>query len=100
MLSSYGRWTEESVYYVIFGLAAVFFSISAVNVILIMMGVKRKVYFYANTIAQVAVSFILVGLLGVFGVVVLLLDTGILLTLGEKREKKPKPEEPFQTNLP
>ncbi len=95
MLSSYGRWVEESAYYVVFGLAAIFFCVSTVNVILIMINIKRKIYYYGNTIVQVAVSFILVGLLGVFGVIVLFLDAGILLTLGEKREKQPKPEEPL-----
>jgi len=81
MGSSYGKWVVEPAHYVLFGLAAILFSLTAINIILLLRKIERKGYFYFNTIVQLPISFILAGLLGLIGIVFLIINLGILLTL-------------------
>ncbi|MBI3858715.1 MAG: hypothetical protein HY296_00530 [Thaumarchaeota archaeon] len=82
--SSYGKWVNDPIFYIVFGLAAPLFPLSLVDVILVAKNVKRKAYFYINGIVQLPI-------LGLFGglfqpvLAFLFLDIVILATLGEKK---------------
>jgi len=84
MPTSYGKWVVEPAHYILFGIAAFFLVLTVINVILLLLKVKRKGYFYFNAIIQLIPAFLLTILL-IVPVIVLILDILIIITLREKR---------------
>jgi uncharacterized membrane protein SirB2 len=83
MASSYGKWVKEPAHYVLFGIAVLLFTLTSINVIFLIRRAEGKRYFYFNTILQFVLSIILAGLpiVSPIGLILLLLNTGILITL-------------------
>ena len=88
--SSYGRWVQELVFLVLFIFGATLFTRSAINLALVAKNVRRKAFFYANSIVQLPITFILAGLLPVVGVPLLILNIVILVTLRRKTVEQPQ----------
>ena len=76
---------KEVVNYIFAGICGVLLALSVVNIILNVSKVKRKEYFYGNTIFQLAVGIFLLGLFAPLGVILLLLNLVIAVSLWEKK---------------
>lgn len=87
MGTSYGKLVAEPAHHVLFSIAATFFILSLINIILLLAKAKRKAYFYFNAIIQLFPDFILTMLLGI-GVIFLILNIAILITLRERKANK------------
>ena len=87
MASSYGKWFIEPAHYVLFGIAVILFTLTLINIILILRRSEGKGYFYFNAILQLVLSVVLAGLpaLGPTGLIYLLLNLGVLITLRGER---------------
>jgi len=83
--STYGKWVNDPVFLIVFPLAAILLALTVVNIILVAKNVKRKGFYYANSITQVPILFLFAGLLGVLGLVFIVLDIAVLVTLPEKK---------------
>lgn len=83
--TTYGKWVTDPVFLIVFPLAAILFSLTVTNIVLVFKKVKRRGFFYANSIAQLPILLIFAGLLGVPGMGLVLLDLAVLATLGEKK---------------
>lgn len=91
MLSSYGKWIDEPAHYILFGIGVAFVILTLINLLLLIINVKSRAYFYFNTIVQIIPSLLLVGFwgngLGIFGLAFLVLNISILITLRRGKEK-------------
>jgi MFS family permease len=83
--STYGKWTNEPVFLVIFPIGVILLVLTVVDIILLVGKLKRRSFFYANSIAQLPILLLFAGLLGVVGLVLFLLDAAVLVTLREKK---------------
>lgn len=88
MSTSYGKWVDEPVHYVLFGMAAGLISLSVINIILILAKTQRRGYFYFNAIVQLPLDFILTGLGLFIGPVFFILNTAIIVTLRKENSQK------------
>ncbi len=86
--TSWGQWVRDPVFYVVDSLAVVFLVLSAIDVALLARKVKWRGFYFGNAVYQLFPSFILTGLLGIFGAAVFVLNVAVLVTL---REKRPEP---------
>ena len=85
LATGWGKWVEEPVWYILLALSAVFIALSAIDVVLVVRNVKRRGFYYGNAIYQLVPSFILLGLLPPLGAAILILNAGVLATLGVKK---------------
>lgn len=87
--TTYGKWVQEPVFYVAFGLGVVIVFLTVTNLALLVRKVKGRGYFFFNAIAQLPITFIIFGLLGVLGLVLMGLNIVVLITLKQKKEIMP-----------
>ncbi len=96
--SSWGKWVQEPVFYVVDSLGLVFIVLSVVDVILIRRDVQRRGFYFGNAIYQLFPSFIFAGPL-VVGWIFLILNIAVLVTLKQKKiqpvEGAPSPQQPM-----
>ena len=85
MSTSYGKWVTEPAHLVLFSIAAVLFALTVVNLILNVFKVKRKGYFYTNSIFQLIIGLLLLGLVQIAGILLVSFNIAILVSLREKR---------------
>ena len=87
MSTSYGKWEQEPAHYVLFTIAAILFTVSVVNIVLLFARPKSLGYFKWNAVGQLFPTFILAGLLPPFGLPIFLLNIAILRTLRTRQER-------------
>ncbi len=85
MASSYGKWIDEPVHYLLFYSCAALMVLTIPNVILAVLNVRRKVYFYFNAVLQILLGIPLLIL--IVGLVLILLNIAILVLLKRSRPK-------------
>ncbi|MBI3841359.1 MAG: hypothetical protein HY297_05355 [Thaumarchaeota archaeon] len=85
--STYGRWGEEggAVFLVVDALAGVLILLTVVDVLLVAKKVKRKGFYFFNSILQIPILALFVVFILYVGVALLLLDVAVLATLPEKK---------------
>ncbi|MBI4440059.1 hypothetical protein HY638_03740 [Candidatus Woesearchaeota archaeon] len=80
------RGEKEPVHYVLFGIAALLFVLTLINVILLIARIRSKIYFYINSGLQLVSSFILGGFF--FPLFILfIINLIILFTLRERKKQ-------------
>ena len=86
MASSYGKWVDEPVHYILFYACAMLLVLTILNIALAAVNIRRKAYFYFNAVLQI---FLGVGLLIlVVGFVIILLNIIIIVLLRRSRPTK------------
>ncbi len=85
MSTSYGKWSTEPMHYVLFGMAAGMFSLTLMNVLLILIKTQKKRFFYFNTAVLAALLLALIWVLGFAIAILLILNIAVLFTLKEER---------------
>jgi hypothetical protein len=71
----------------LFGIAATLSVLSAINIVLLfVMKVKGRGYFYFNAVLQLILFFLVAGLLSHLGISFFILNLAIIFTLREKRK--------------
>ena len=75
---------KEMANYFLAGICGVILVLTVVNIGLNAFKVKRKGYFYGNSIFQLVVGFLLLGLFAPFGIILLLFNFAVIASLGEK----------------
>lgn len=90
MSTSYGKWINEPAIYVLFLIGIVIGILSIVNVMLLLMNVRNRAYFYFNSIMQLIIALILMlaGATAPLGIILIIVNTTILITLRRKKEAK------------
>ncbi len=83
LVSSYGKWVEEPVHYILFGSAAVLLCLTIVNLILLALNVRRKGYFYFNATVQVLLGFPLI--VAIFGIALIIVNVIIIVALKKSK---------------
>lgn len=83
LVSSYGKWAEEPVHYILFGSAAALLCLTIVNLILLALNVRRKGYFYFNATVQVLLGFPLI--VAIFGIVLIIVNVIIIVALKKSK---------------
>ena len=84
--STLPKFYEEPVFLVVDSLGGLLLLLSVVDLILVAKNVKRKGFFYANSVIQLPVIGLFAGLfLGAFGLLFVALNIAILATLAEKK---------------
>ena len=86
MPTSYGKWFDEPVHYLLFYTAGILLVLSIVDLPLAAANVRRKTYFYFNSALQLLASVPLM-VLGV-GFILMILNIVIIFTL---RRSRPQP---------
>ena len=85
------RGEQEPVHYVLFFIAALLALLTLINILLLIIRVQNRFYFYFNAIIQIPISFIIAGLNpSIFGFIslgLILLNIIIIITLRKKEEK-------------
>ena len=84
MPSVYGRWYEEPVFLVIFGMGGLFLFLSTAELILLARKTKGKKYFYFNCAIQLFPTFIIAGLFPFLGIPLLILTIAVLVALRKR----------------
>lgn len=89
MASSYGKWIDEPAHYVLFALAGIMVLLSLINILLMLIKVKSRGYFYFNSIMQIVLALLFIGLGPTMpiGIILIVLNIIILITLRKKRVK-------------
>lgn len=87
MATSYGKWPAEPMHYVLFGMAAGMFSLTLMNVLLILIKTQKKTFFYFNTAVMTALLLALTWMLGFAIAILLILNIAVLFTLRENEVK-------------
>lgn len=89
MASSYGKWVEEPAHYILFALAGLIMLLSLINILLILVKVKSRGYFYFNSIIQMVFALLFIGLGPTMpvGLILIVLNIIILITLRRKKVK-------------
>ena len=76
---------KEMSNYLLAGICGVILALTVVNICLNAFKVKRKGYFYGNSIFQLLVGFLLLGLLPPLGIILLLFNFAVIASLIEKK---------------
>jgi hypothetical protein len=87
MASSYGKWITEQSHYILFYAAAIFFGLSTVNLILLVMIRMQKLGYYKfNAIIQIILSLgLIITLFQMQFAIHLILNILVIATLKEKK---------------
>lgn len=83
--TSWGKWAEEPVFYILDSMMAVFLVLSAVDVALIVARTKRRGFFVGNSAFQVVPGLLLAGLFAPLGIIIILLNAISLVALRQKK---------------
>ena len=86
----YMQMSQEPVFVVLTAIVAVFALLTIIDVILIALKVRNKVYFYLNSIIQLPAWFIIMGLLPVVGAPFFVLDVVVIFMLRREKIEKIK----------
>jgi len=76
---------KEMANYILAGICGVLLALTIVNIILNAFKVKRKGYFYGNAIFQLILGFFFLGLFAPLGVILLLFNLAVIVSLWEKK---------------
>jgi hypothetical protein len=85
MASSYGKWIDEPVHYLLFYACAALLVLTIPNLILALVNVRRKAYFYFNAALQILLSIALLILM--VGFVLIVLNIVIIVLLRRSRPR-------------
>ena len=90
MSTSYGKWVSEPAHYALFVIGVVIGVLSIVNLMLLLINIKTRVYFYFNSILQLIIALLLMltGATAPIGIVLIIANTIILITLRRKKEAR------------
>jgi MFS family permease len=76
---------KEMSNYFLAGICGVILALTVINIILNAFKVKRKGFFYGNSIFQLVLSFLLLGLFPPLGIILLLFNLAVIASLYEKK---------------
>jgi hypothetical protein len=87
MASSYGKWVTEQAHYILFYAAVIFFGLSTINIILLLVLRMQKLGYYKfNAIFQILLSLGLIStLFQITYAIHLILNIIVIATLKEKK---------------
>lgn len=79
---------KEMANYFLAGICGVILALTIINIILNAFKVKRKGYFYGNSIFQLVLGFLLTGLFAPLGIVLLGFNIAVIASLWERKTRK------------
>ena len=91
---------KEMSNYFLAGICGVILALTIINISLNALKVKKKGFFYGNSIFQLALSFLLLGLFPPLGIILLLFNLAVIASLYEKKtleEQMKHPPKPITT---
>ena len=85
MASSYGKWIDEPVHYLLFYSCAALLVLTIPNLVLALVNVRRKAYFHFNAVLQILLGIPLLIL--IVGFVLIVLNIVIIVLLRRSRPR-------------
>jgi hypothetical protein len=85
MASSYGKWIDEPVHYLLFYSCAALLVLTIPNLVLALVNVRRKAYFHFNAVLQILLGIPLLIL--IVGFILIVLNIVIIVLLRRSRPR-------------
>ncbi len=93
IINTWGAWVNEPAVYVLDGFGAVFIALAVADVVLLIRNVQWRAFYFGNAIYQMFPSFVLVGALPSYGLVLMTLNLLVLFSLKENPQPPAMPAE-------
>ena len=76
---------KEASNFLLAGICAVIFVLTVVNIVLNVFKIKKKGYFFGNSVFQLIIGFVMLGLFFPLGIILVGFNLAVLVTLWEKK---------------